>query len=167
MCSPILLLSALESSHIVPCFFWLVMIEKMLLDVLKDLMKAASASQESFAIEADYVTTYFLPYYAGLLMSCILTCAKRNQNIAFSFIMAIGAVLFLVQHKLNKEPNAGITLINFAGGYFEGIIPSYCILLSLYFFPIGTAKNKLPCIVFEVSPKEVFAVAGTIGYLAV
>eukprot|EP01022_Parablepharisma_sp_SALTPOND_P005085 TRINITY_DN121634_c0_g1_i1.p1 TRINITY_DN121634_c0_g1~~TRINITY_DN121634_c0_g1_i1.p1 ORF type:complete len:468 (-),score=9.49 TRINITY_DN121634_c0_g1_i1:154-1557(-) len=122
-------------------------------------MMGASSSRpdHAYAEMTKYYSTYFLPFYAGLFFSCIFTFAKKLQVMSFSFIMTLGAIVFLIEYMLDAEHSAGIGIINFAGGFFEGITPTYRKFLA--------AEDKT--IVFEVAPKEAFAVAGTIGYLAV
>ena len=75
---------------------------------------------------SDYLTSYYAMYYLGLLLSGLLTFCKKNKNIAFSFLMALGTAIYLVEYKLNAKFSFGTALIHFTGGYFEGITPSYC-----------------------------------------
>lgn len=83
------------------------------------------------------VSVHYNFYYVGLILSCVLTCAKKTQGIFFSTAMACGAVALLIEFSLGANMNTSAILIHFAGGYFEGITPTYCI------FSLFILKNSI------------------------
>jgi len=89
-----------------------------------------------------------------MAFSCILDCPKRDKCLIFSFIMTLGALTLVAEYKIKWKFSLGMILVNFAGGFFDSITPSYCIF-------------SIDFVVFEASPKETFPVAGTIAYLGV
>eukprot|EP00826_Nyctotherus_ovalis_P041011 TRINITY_DN4085_c0_g4_i1.p1 TRINITY_DN4085_c0_g4~~TRINITY_DN4085_c0_g4_i1.p1 ORF type:complete len:483 (-),score=121.79 TRINITY_DN4085_c0_g4_i1:121-1569(-) len=114
-------------------------------DVLKELaIMGTSSVSKPYSEMRNYLSTYIIPFYVGMIFSCILDCPKRDKSLIFSFIMTLGALTLVAEYKLKWGFSLGIILTNFAGGFFDSIVPSF---------------------LFEVSPKESFPVAGTIAYL--
>jgi len=73
---------------------------------------------------------YLIPFYAGVLFTCVLGYPKKDKSFVFSLIMILGAFSLLLERKIEMSYSIGTALIGFAGGYFDGITPTYCKLLK-------------------------------------
>ncbi len=126
------------------------------IDLLCELISLAVFAE--FGVEYKGYYLYFLPFYGGLLLSAILPYSKKHMLLVATAILSLGGLTFAVSYRAGYSLQLGLCLVHFAGGFIDGITPVYCINKRFI--------NRI-IIVFEVSPKEVFAFAGVVGYLAV
>jgi len=122
----------------------------MLLDLIRAVLALRPKGQLGVVLE------YYLPYYAGLIIAGTKPIVKKHLLTFFSSIAIIGIIVLATTIKYNVGVLTGIAFIHFSGGFFEGVTPKYRILYL-----------KICRIVFELSPKEVFAVAGVLVYTMV
>lgn len=122
----------------------------------KDLRMASESGllSERNTSFKEQLLTYLVPFYTGVLFTCVLKYPKKDKSFAFTLVIVLGAFFLILERRVDFRYSPGLTLLSFAGGFFDGVTPTYCTFSQ-------------PIAVFEVSPKESFSVAGTIGYLAV
>lgn len=95
-------------------------------DVLKELaIMGTSSASKPYSEMRNYLSTYIIPFYVGMAFSCVLDCPKRDKSLIFSFIMTLGALTLVAEYKLKWGFSLGIILTNFAGGFFDSIVPSF------------------------------------------
>jgi len=102
--------------------------------MLRDMIQTIIVSQETRKIQEtdQYYYVYFFPYYGGLILSAILWKGKRVLVSVFTIITCVGIIVLAWQDLLVKNDKViwigiGTGLINFSGGYYEGMTPLYCI----------------------------------------
>jgi len=95
-----------------------------------DIIKAMASiqSDSKYSDKTNSLSIHFIPFYAGIFFSIIGPLSKKYKSIISSAIMSIGVVVLLIEYTVDTSWSVGIMLINFAGGFFDGITPSYCIL---------------------------------------
>ncbi len=123
-------------------YFVTICLGMLLYYMLLDIMQATFALKTS-GYELYYL--YYFPYYAGVIASAFKFAAKKRTMIFFNLTACVGVIVLAAAHSYFAGLVIGSCLIYFSGGYFDSITPVY---------------------LFETSPKEVFAVAGTFGYLS-
>ena len=108
--------------------------------ILRDLTMAMTSVNPdiNYGNMTDYLSPHFIPFFIGVLFSAIGSLKKKYKSMVFTGIMFTGVIMLLIEYAAGFSWSIGIILINFAGGFFDGIAAAYrtftLVLLSVRSF---------------------------------
>ncbi len=99
------------------------------------VVQAAIAKQPRGAAEISdkYYYTYYLPYYAGVIVAALRPLAKKYLMMIFTALACVGVIILTVVYDTAAGLGVGVGLVHLAGGFYEAISPVFCTISCLFF----------------------------------